>query len=138
MLRKKYSSSICWLILLGSSIFTMSCSGKLTHSEAAKLISNDGKFTKEINFTGSKGKAKRELIEITNITETKSGGNFAQAAFTWRVKPVEIKSEIKDAYEKRKQDIEKKRDGVAAFQKSDDGWRLVEVSGRDFDIFFWF
>lgn len=70
--------------------------------------------------------AKREVVEVTGISESKSGDNFAQATFTWHLQPI---GEIGKALDTGK-DSEQKFDGTATLQKFDDGWRVVGISGR--------
>lgn len=193
MLRKIFSFGIYRSILLACiCILIASCgSGSLSRSGAARLISDDQKFSEvlkaefrygqvyaqgmsdtesyqlysvlkslgyieesqdrnplinNVNLT-EKGKresanwekgnnlwgnyykiplAKREVVEVTGISEPKSGENFAQATFTWRLQPV---GEIGKALDNGKES-EQKFDGTATFQKFDDGWRVVGVSGR--------
>lgn len=188
MSRKIYSPNICWLVLLGISLVTISCNGKLSRSEAARLIPNDQKFSETkggnitvgvplgfltpnenvklnkvlvslnyieyrdqggydgvINLTDKGQKeavnwkkyntvgiysytvpyAKREIIEVTGISEPKSDDNLAQAKFTWRWQPA---NEIGRAMDKS--EFEQNYDGEATLQKYDDGWRVVKVSGR--------
>lgn len=187
MSRKIFSSGICRLILLGISILTVSCDGKLSRSDAAGLIASDKNFSKlmemsirigtpinkgdlskssfdealvtegyvnvqnnpyvdvlhltdkgqkeAINWKKSKQLgiiemynipyAKREIVEVTGISEPKSGDNSVQAKFSWRPQPG---NEIGKAMDKS--EFEKTFDGEAFFQKFDDGWRVVRVSGR--------
>jgi hypothetical protein len=187
MSRKIFSSGICRLILLGISILTVSCDGKLSRSDAASLIASDKNFSKSmemsirigtqinkgdlskssfdealvsegyvemqnnpygdvLNLTDKGRKesanwekfkqlgiidmykipyAKREIIEITGISEPKSGENFSQAKFSWRPQPGNDIGRAMD-----KSEFEKTFDGEAFFQKFDDGWRVVRISGR--------
>ncbi len=189
MSRKIFSSGICWLILLGVSILTVSCDRKLSRSDAAKLIESDKNFSKPMvmsmrignqinkedlsktsfdealisegyaevqnnyygdvfNFTEkgrkeavnwSKSKqlgiiemynipyAKREIVEVTGISEPKSGDNFSQVKFTWRSQPDDKIGKAMD-----KSEFGQTFDGEAFFQKFDDGWRVVRISGRGF------
>jgi hypothetical protein len=128
MQRQIFSISLLWLFIGIISSLTSGCGdGNLTRSKAANLISSDKKFT-ELITRGNMGSVKREFVEVTGISEPKSGENFAQATFTWRIRAVEIKQD-RDGYERDKAEIEKKREGVAVFQKFDDGWRLAKLSG---------
>jgi len=68
--------------------------------------------------------AKREIVEVTGISELNSG-SFAQATFIWRTQP---SNEIGRAMDKS--ETEQTFNGEAFFQKFDDGWRLVRISGR--------
>ncbi len=66
--------------------------------------------------------AKRELVEVTGLTEPKEGSNVVQAKFTWRLAPV---NEIGKAMLLDTKTI----DGDAVLQKFDDGWRVVNITG---------
>lgn len=70
--------------------------------------------------------AKREVVEVTGISESKSGDNFAQATFKWHFQPI---NEIGKAMTKGK-DFDRTYDETATFQKFDDGWRIAGISGR--------
>ena len=69
--------------------------------------------------------AKREIVEVIGISEPKSGENFSQAKFSWRPQPGNDIGRAMD-----KSEFEKTFDGEAFFQKFDDGWRVVRISGR--------
>jgi hypothetical protein len=66
--------------------------------------------------------AKREIVEVTGISEPKEGGNTAQAKFTWRLVPL---NDIGKAMSLDTKNVE----GDAVLQKFDDGWRVVNIFG---------
>jgi hypothetical protein len=66
--------------------------------------------------------AKREIVEVTGISEPKESGNTAQAKFTWRLVPL---NDIGKAMSLDTKTIE----GDAVLQKFDDGWRVVNIFG---------
>ncbi len=69
---------------------------------------------------------KREIVEVTGISEPKSGENTSQATFTWRWQPInEIGKALGD-----ENTFEKLFEGSAQFQKFDDGWRVMNVLGN--------
>ncbi|MGB7208649.1 MAG: hypothetical protein WBD27_08315 [Pyrinomonadaceae bacterium] len=70
--------------------------------------------------------AKRELVEVTGLTEPKEGSNVVQAKFTWRLTPV---NDIGKAMSLDTKTIE----GDAVLQKFDDGWRVVNITGPDLE-----
>ena len=65
---------------------------------------------------------KREVVEVTGISEPKADDNSAQATFTWRWQPINEIGKGLDVNESN-------TNGTATFQKFDDGWRVVTVSG---------
>lgn len=66
--------------------------------------------------------AKRELVEVTGLTEPKEGSNVVRAKFKWRLAPV---NDIGKAMSLDTKTIE----GEAVLQKFDDGWRVVNIAG---------
>lgn len=180
------ASVLLWLLFLAISFITINCSGNLSRSRAAGLISEFPKFSEvltgdvrlgEVYVMGvlgddqriyealkaagylqvanqanplmhsanltEKGKkaaaewetgsglagkfykvpyAKRELVEVTGLTEPKEGSNVVQAKFTWRLAPV---GDIGKAMSLDTKTIE----ADAVLQKFDDGWRVVNIAG---------
>jgi hypothetical protein len=69
---------------------------------------------------------KREVVEVTGISEPEPGGNKAQATFKWRWQAL---NDIGAALMKNDKNSEQIFQGNANLQKFDDGWRLMNVSG---------
>lgn len=70
---------------------------------------------------------KREVVEVTGISEPKAGENKAEATFKWRWQPL---NDIGETLLKNDKNTEQIFQGSANLQKFDDGWRLVKVSGN--------
>lgn len=69
---------------------------------------------------------KREIVEVTGISEPKSGENTVQATFKWQVKPI---GEIGKIMMNDDVDKSPTSEGNAILQKFDDGWRVMNISG---------
>jgi hypothetical protein len=67
---------------------------------------------------------RREIIEVTGISEGNPVGASKEATFTWHWKPVnDIGKEMNKTMNLEKE----KYTGSATFQKFDDGWRVKDI-----------
>lgn len=70
---------------------------------------------------------RREIVEITDLSESKTAAGYTEATFTWRWKPVNDIGEALDIEQKQRTYV-----GAAIFQKSNDGWHVARITGDSF------